>query len=109
MRIWSIWIVLGLLTFLTRLSFIAIFDKVEPPRTLRRALRFVPIAVLSAIITPEILIRNNAILTDPLDSKLIAGILAAFVAYFSKNTLLTILVGMAVLLGLPLLRSTFGF
>lgn len=109
MRIWSIWIALGLLTFLTRLSFIAIFDKVEPPRTLRRALRFVPIAVLSAIIAPEILIRNGAMLTDPLDSKLIAGVLASLVAYFTKNTLLTILVGMVVLLGLPMLRATFGY
>ncbi len=50
MNIWLLFIVLGVLTFLTRLSFIAIFDKVEPPRSLRKALRFVPIAVLSAII-----------------------------------------------------------
>jgi len=109
MKIWSIWIVLGLLTFLTRLSFIAIFDKIEPPRTLRRALRFVPIAVLSAIIAPEILLRGGTIVNDPFDSKLIAGILASIVAFYTKNTLLTIIVGMGVLLGLPVLRSAIGF
>lgn len=109
MRIWSIWIVLGLITFLTRLSFIAIFDKVEPPRNLRRALRFVPIAVLSAIIAPEILLRGGSLVTDPLDPKLLAGVLASVTAYITKNTLLTILVGMGVLLGFPVLRSTFGF
>lgn len=109
MKIWSLWIVIGLLTFLIRLSFIAIFDKIEPPRTLRRALRFVPIAVLTAIIGPEIFIRDSGFITDPLDPKLIGGIIAAIVAYTTKNTIFTIIAGMAVLWGLPLLRATLGF
>jgi len=108
MNIWLLWVILGLLTFLTRLSFIAIFDKVEPPRTLRRALHFVPIAVLTAIIGPEIFYRGDTLITDPLDPKLIAGLAAALVAYKTKNTLFTILIGMTVLLGLPYLLIVFG-
>lgn len=103
-----LWFILGLLTFLTRLSFIAIFDRVEPPRTLRKALHFVPIAVLTAIIGPEIFYRNDSLITEPFDPKLIAGLVAALVAYKTKNTIITIFVGMTVLLGLPILVNFFG-
>lgn len=105
MNIWILWLILGILTFLTRLSFIAIFDKVEPSRTLRRALHFVPIAVLTAIIGPEIFYRENTFISNPLDPKLIAGLAASVIAYKTKNTLLTIVIGMTVLLGFPYLLN----
>lgn len=95
-EIWLILIVAGLLTFLTRLSFIALLGKWSPPAWLSRALRFVPPAVLTAIILPEILIRNNQF--EPVNSRLLAGIIAAAVGLRTRSTLLTILVGMASLL-----------
>ena len=95
MSIWLTFLVLGVLTFLTRYSFIAIFDKIEPPRNLKRALRFVPIAVLSAIIGPELLFSNNTFLWTLNNPRLLAGIIATGVAYKTRNVVLTILVGMA--------------
>ena len=95
MNIWITFFILGLLTFLTRFSFIAIFDKVEPPRNLKRALRFVPIAVLSAIISPELFYANNQFLWSWNNPRLIAAVLATAVAYKTRNIVFTILAGMA--------------
>ena len=95
MSIWLTLIILGALTFLTRFSFIAIFDKVEPPRNLKRALRFVPIAVLSAIISPELLYADNHFLWTLNNPKLFAAVVASAVAYKTRNIVFTILAGMA--------------
>lgn len=90
-------IVIGLITFGFRLSFIALMDKLRLPLVLQRALRFVPAAALTAIITPELFIQNGAIFISPANVRLIAGAIAVVVAWRTKNTLLTIAVGMIAL------------
>ena len=72
---------------------------------MRRALHYVPPAVLSAIIVPELLFRNNALDLSFYNTRLLAGVIAILVAWFSKNTLVTILVVMAALLILQLLEK----
>lgn len=94
--IWIILIVAGLLTFLTRLSFIALLEKWTPPAWVGRALRFVPTAVLTAILVPELLIRDNHFI--PANPRLLAGALAAGVAWRTKNVILTIVTGMVALI-----------
>jgi len=47
----------GALTFGMRLSFIYLFGRFEIPATVKQALRFVPPAVLSAIIAPALFMR----------------------------------------------------
>ena len=90
-------VVAGLVTFGIRLSFIALLGKVELPPALSRALRFVPPAVLSAIILPEMLVRDGAVDLRPGNARLLAGLVAALVAWRTRNVLLTIAVGMAAL------------
>jgi branched-subunit amino acid transport protein len=89
----------GIITFLTRLSFIALHNRVTMPSWFTLALTFVPVAVLSAITLPEILVQNDALNLSPLNPRLLAGIAAALVAWRTKNIWATIGVGMAVLLG----------
>jgi branched chain amino acid efflux pump len=89
--------VAGLVTFGIRLSFIALLGKVTLPPLLTRALRFVPPAVLSAIILPEVLVRGGAVDLHPANPRLVAGVLAALVAWRTRNVVLTIAVGMAAL------------
>lgn len=96
MNIWIVMIVLGLLTFATRLSFIALLERIKLPVTFQRALRFVPIAVLSAIISPELARYNNALALTPTNPRLLAGIVATLVAFWTKNVFWTLLAGMAV-------------
>jgi len=96
MNIWIIMIILGLLTFATRLSFIALFERINLPRNFQRALRFVPIAVLSAIIAPELGYSNNVLAISPTNPRLLAGLVATLVAYKTKSVIWTISIGMAV-------------
>jgi branched-subunit amino acid transport protein len=102
MNLWLIMLGIGLLTYGVRLSFILLLEKVEVPDILLRALRFVPAAVLSAIIFPELLAHDGTVNFSLGNARLLAGILAALVAWKTKNVVLTILVGMAGLLVLNL-------
>lgn len=95
MNLWIVMIAVGLLTFLTRLSFIALLERIQLPAAFQRALRFVPIAVLSAIIAPEIGYADNALFLSPQNPRLLAGVVATLVAYYTKNVVWTIVAGMA--------------
>ncbi|MEW5829432.1 MAG: AzlD domain-containing protein [Chloroflexota bacterium] len=103
MNIWLVFLLGGLLTFGMRFSFIYLFGRYEIPETLRRALRFVPPAVLSAIVVPELLIQSGRLELSLTNFRLLAGVVAVLVAWKTRNTLLTILAGMAALLLLQLL------
>lgn len=102
---WIIFIAAGLLTYLTRLSFIALLSRMEMPDWLIHSLRFVPTAVLTAIIVPELVFHAGKIDLSLNNYRLLAGLLAVLIAWRTRNTLITILVGMIVLL---LLQAFFG-
>ena len=97
MNIWLVMLFGGLLTFAIRLSFIFMFSHAGIPEWLRSALRYVPPAVLSAIILPELLIRNNQIDISLGNTRLLAGLVAIIVAWRTRSALVTILAGMAAL------------
>jgi branched-subunit amino acid transport protein len=97
MNIWVILLIGGLITFSMRFSLIYLFGKFEIPETLKKALHYVPPAVLSAIVFPELFIQDGALNFQLTNIRLLAGLIAIITAWFSKNTLLTILVGMVAL------------
>jgi branched-subunit amino acid transport protein len=93
----------GLITFGMRFSLIYLFGRFHIPETLRRALHYVPPAVLSALIFPALFLSTDDVLDLSLgNQRLLAGLIAIAVAWFSKNTLLTILAGMLALFLLQL-------
>lgn len=98
MNIWLVMFLGGLITFGIRFSLIYLFGRFEVPETMRRALHYVPPAVLSAIILPELLLRDGNLDLTFTNTRLLAGIIAIVTAWFTRNTLITILVGMAALL-----------
>ena len=104
MNIWLIILVGGLLTYAMRLSFILLMGKTEFPEWLRHSLSLVPPAVLSAIIFPELLFMNGSLDLSLDNNRLLAGLAAILVAWRTRNTLLTIAVGMAALLILQAVR-----
>lgn len=95
----------GLITFGMRFSFIYLFGRVPIPERLRRALHYVPPAVLAAIIFPEILVYQGQLALTLGNERLLAGVVAVLIAGWTKNTLITILAGMTALLVLQLLRD----
>lgn len=94
--IWLTLIIAGLLTYATRLSFILILGKWQPPVLFQRGLRFVPLAALCAIIFPEILVRDGALLLPPDLPRLAGAAVATLTAWFSRSMFLTIGAGMLV-------------
>ena len=64
---------------------------------MRKALHYVPPAVLSALIFPELFIQNGEFSVGLENTRLLAGIIAIFTAWLTRNTMITILVGMAAL------------
>jgi branched-subunit amino acid transport protein len=98
---WSWWVVIlvvGALNYLSRLSFIALFARVEMAPSVARALRFVPASMLTAIVVPAVVFAAPATLvfsyTNP---KLVAALVAALVAWRTKSTTATIAAGMVAL------------
>lgn len=102
---WLWWVLIagGVITFATRLSFIYLFSRIDMPGWLQRGLRFVPPAVLSAIILPELLLYSGRLDVSFTNTRLLAGLLAIIVAWRTRSILLTILTGMAALWILQLL------
>jgi branched-subunit amino acid transport protein len=107
MNIWLIIVIAGLVTFATRLSFIFLLDRIKVPDWFRRGLRFVPVAVLSAIILPDLTSPNGALNLSWRNPQLLAGAVAVLVAWRTKNVILTIIAGMVALLIFQALLGLF--
>ncbi|HET7377473.1 MAG TPA: AzlD domain-containing protein [Anaerolineae bacterium] len=97
MNYWLVIIGMGIVTYGIRLSAIALLGQREFPTIIQRALRFVPPAVLSAIVFPELFQHSGQFELALTNLRLIAGVIALIVAWRSKNVLATIAVGMAAL------------
>lgn len=104
MNIWLIMVFGGLITFGMRFSLIYLFGRFQVPETMRRALHYVPPAVLSALIFPALLFPKGTFDPSLGNNQLLAGLLAILVAWFSKNTLFTIIAGMILLFVLQALH-----
>jgi branched-subunit amino acid transport protein len=91
-------------TFGLRLFFIVVFGRYEMPALLRRSLRYVPPAVLSALVLPDLLYHGAALDISLTNHRLIAGIVAAAAAWRSRNVAVTIAIGMAVLIALNAIK-----
>ncbi|HEX9077317.1 MAG TPA: AzlD domain-containing protein [Anaerolineae bacterium] len=103
MDLWLTIVVAGLVTYAARLSFIGAHGRVEMPDWFTRALTFVPVAVLSAIIFPELVAHDSVIDLSPGNVRLLAGVAAAIIAWRTRNVWLTIGVGMTVLFVLQII------
>ncbi len=100
-------LILGMMivTFSVRYPVMAIVGRVELPERIFRALRYVPVAVLTAIIVPELFIREGSFALTIANAYLVGGIVSIIVSWRFKNLLLTIVMGMSTFL---LWRMIFG-
>ena len=96
--IWLVMIAAGLFTFATRFIMLSNIISNRPPPWLTDALGFVPIAVLTAIIVPAVLIdpasQTIALGDNP---RLFAAILAIVTALVTRQVITTIGVGLTAL------------
>src|SRR4051794_33550229 len=104
MNLWLVVIAIGILTYAIRLSFILALDRLAVPPLAQRALRLVPPAVLSALIFPDLLFHDGAVDFSLGNARLVAGVIAAVVAWRTRNVFLTVGLGMVALLVLQWLK-----
>lgn len=93
----EIFLITGMMlaTFLPRYIPMLIVGRITLPDRFFRALRYVPVAVLTAIIVPEALVRDGNIEFGLGNAYLYASIVSIFIAWRFKNLLLTIVGGLA--------------
>ncbi len=87
----------GIATFAMRLSFILGGKWLKLGPNFHSLLRYVPPAVLTALIAPELLIRESAIDISTHNPRFWAGLLAIGAALVTRSVVLTIIVGMGAL------------
>ncbi len=96
--LWAVIVVVGLANYLSRLSFIALFARIDMPPALARALRYVPAAMLAAIVAPAILLPEPGRLALTLaNPRLFAVLVAALVAWRHRSVTATMVAGMVAL------------
>jgi branched-subunit amino acid transport protein len=96
-RVWSTIVFAGIGTYAMRASFLAFAHRLTTlPRWVHRILRQIPPAALASLVVPALLRPEGTI--DFMQPRFAAGVAAAVVAWRTKNTALTLIVGMAALL-----------
>ena len=86
---------MALVTFLIRYPLLAISSRIKLPAQLIEALKYLPPAILTAIVVPAVLIPNgDTILLSYTNAKLIGALSAVVVGWKTKNLLATIVGGM---------------
>lgn len=95
--VWSIIIVIGAITFFFRSSFILLQGHINMPPIIIRALRFVPVSVLCALVSPAFLFPSGTLDISLGNLRLIAGVLAGLVAWRTQNLFFTLAAGMIAL------------
>lgn len=105
MRSEVLYIIMGmaLVTYFTRFGALALFRFTGVPTWLNRWLKYVPVAILTSLILPSLLLPKGYLDISLNNHYLIAGIAATFVAYKSRNIIATLGLGMSVMLLLKLL------
>ncbi|HBI82645.1 AzlD domain-containing protein [Orrella sp. NBD-18] len=99
-------VLLGLGTVLTRAGFLMIGDYIPLPERVRSALRYAPIAGLTAIIVPVLLPWEAGSLPQ-FDLKLLAAVVSVFVFIRTRNAFMLIASGMMALWSFRWIVSLF--
>ena len=103
-RLWTI-LGMGIVTYAIRALPLTMLDKVQLPGWLSQGLQFVPPAVLTAIIFPELFLPGGMPAFTLANPRLWAGVVAAIVAWRFKNIMLTVIAGMGTLWAIQFLGS----
>lgn len=81
-------------TFLVRWPVLALVSRVSLPQPVLDGMKFIPPAVLAAIIAPAMMMPAGQIDLHPSNAHLTAGIVAGLLAWRTRNLLATIMLGM---------------
>ena len=101
---WTLAVIAGLacVTVLARCFFFILDRDWALPRWAQRGLQYAPIAALSAVVVPEVVMAQGHLVTTWQDARLFAAAAGAAAYFWRRDVLITIVIGMAVYLPLHL-------
>jgi branched-subunit amino acid transport protein len=101
---WTVGVIVGLacVTVLARSFFFISSKPWSLPHWAQRGLQYAPIAALSAVVIPEVVMTQGQLITTWQDARLFAAAAGAATFFWRRDVLLTIVCGMAVYLPLHL-------
>jgi len=88
------------ITLLTRGFFLLPHKEIPLPAWLRQGLRYAPLAALTAVVAPEIVLTQGQLINTWKDPRVFAAVAGAGWYFWRRGILGTIVAGMTVLLGL---------
>ena len=91
---WTTIFIAGFITYLTRMGMITLIDKDVFNESFRKILSYVPSVVFPSIIFPGVLLNDYGTLVTITDPKIYGALTAIFVGYYSRNVILTIILGL---------------
>ncbi|NDJ51594.1 MAG: AzlD domain-containing protein [Chloroflexi bacterium] len=87
---------MALVTYLIRYPVMSLVGRVQLPERFIQALKYVPVAVLTAIIAPAMLLPQGRLDLSLTNASLLGGIAAIGIAALTKNLLITIVGGLLI-------------
>lgn len=95
MRIEYIFLILamGIVTYLTRVSFLVLSKNVVMPKTLTQSLKYIPPAILATLIFPGVLAPQGKLFITLTNPYLWASLITVLVILLLKNPVLSIVLG----------------
>ncbi len=103
--LWTLGVILGLavVTVIARSFFFISRKDFHLPAWAQRGLQYAPIAALSAVIVPEVVMTQGQLISTLQDARIYGALAGAAIFYWRRDTLACIVGGMAVYLPLRLL------
>ena len=100
--LWTLGVIVGLtlVTVVSRSFFFLSDSEWDLPHWAQRGLQYAPIAALSAVIVPEVVMTQGALIATWQDARIFAAAAGVAVYFAKRDVLLTIVLGMAVYLPL---------
>lgn len=100
--LWTLAVIVGLavVTVVARSFFFISSKPWRLPHWAQRGLQYAPIAALSAVVLPEVVMTQGQLIATWADARLFAAVAGAAAYFWRRNVLVTIVVGMAVYLPL---------
>jgi branched-subunit amino acid transport protein len=101
---WTLGVIVGLaaVTVMSRSFFFLSNSEWDLPHWAQRGLQYAPIAALSAVVVPEIVMSQGQLIATWQDARIYAAAVGVAVYFIKRDVLLTIVLGMAVYLPLHL-------
>ena len=102
--LWTVAVILGLsvVTVVARCFFFILDRDWTLPRWAQRGLQYAPIAALSAVVIPEVVMVQGQLVSTWQDARLYAAAAGAAAFFWKRDVLITIVAGMVVYLPLHL-------